>query len=716
MNPSTPNPPAAWGLVPLVPVVLALGLGILVADRIGYTPPVYWLAGMFVAMAITFAFWLRPQPQRWKAVVGSGLVLLSVFAFGGWRANLAYAPERASFFIKHLQPGDVLAGTITGLRPGENRLRAEVKLQALVHDSLGSRRVSGRMLLYLPPDEASATLKTGDRLVFAGVPQEIGPPLNPGVFDLQAYWQRKGIFHQLFLREAEEWRLAGSSGTGLTARAESWRRAWFHTFQEYLTGDRLAVAAALVLGKRDLITDDVQSAYTETGAVHVLAVSGLHVGIIYLILRFLLITLLKLDRRPKGKLLVAFLSVVCVWGFALVSGLSPSVQRAAIMFSVLALGGVLYRKTHVFNTLAIAAGIMLLVNPGQLFQVGFQLSFTAIIGIVSFTGFFDRLVYWPLRVLRGAWSAMAASTGAQLGTLPLSLLYFKQFPTWFLFSGTIVILFAFATMFAGLLHGLMAGILGLTGPATATGWLLSTVVGWQNALIFFFQDLPWSLLRTPGFTAGQSILLALTIGLSAVFVRWRSRRVLLAAGGCLLAMFFWARPQVQREVDGAMLTVFHRSGGSLVDVDTGPSGAWSFGEQPAAKDLNWSAGPRRAARGYTPLATLTLAGADTTLASGILRRQYGLLHFADTRWLVLDGAQRTPDFSGLSDATHVLVTNNFRPDKLPEISGADQVWIIDASNAFYRIDDWQTWAAKTGENVHITAESGAYTLVRSAGS
>ncbi|MFK8163854.1 MAG: ComEC/Rec2 family competence protein [Lewinella sp.] len=692
-----------------MPIVLALGAGIIVADLLGYIPPVYWLFFLLIAAAFPTWWIFRPRAQRLRAVLGSGLVLLTVFAFGGWRMNAAYPPGQATFFAHHLQEGDLLSGKITSIRPGETNLRAEVTINALLKDSLGYFRVTGQVLLYLPPDERAAKLSAGDLLVFAGEPRLLRPPLNPGVFDLRAYWNRKGIHHNLFIREASDWRPAGSAGTGLRAVAEGWRRAWFKTFQQHLTGDRLAVAAALVMGKRDLISDEVKSAYTETGAVHVLAVSGLHVGIIFLILRFFMVTLFKLDHTRRGRIAVALLSVLCVWAFAMVSGLSPSVQRAAIMFSILALGGIGNLRSHVFNTLSAAAILMLIIDPGQLFQVGFQLSFTAIIGIVSFTSFFDRLVYWPLKILRGAWSAMAASTGAQLGTLPLALLYFKQFPTYFLVSGTIVILFAFATMFLGLLHGLVAGLLGIESVAGITGWLLSLVVGWQNSLIFFFGGLPGALLKPPYFDGVMAGLLALMIGLMAVFVRWRHKGVLLAAGLSCLAMLFWAGTQVQKQGKGAMATIFHRSRGSLIDVDNGKGRAWSFGTQPEAKDLAWTAGPRRAQRGYIPEATLSLTGRDTTLSEKIIRQSNRLL-LGGTRWVVLDGKQPSPDSLNVSDVTHVLVVNGFKPTNLPEFTGEPPLLVVDGSTPFYQHDDWREYAGSQGLNIHFTAENGAFEL------
>lgn len=700
--------PAAWGLVPLVPVIIALGVGILVADLLGYTSPQYWLiSGAIIALPGLYGA-LQPRPSRWPAVVNSLLVLLLIFTFGGWRANATYQPEKATFFAQQLQPGDLLAAKVTSLRPGQKSIRAQVSVSALLNDSLGNRPVTGQLLLYLPPDEQSSGLKTGNTVIFSGRPQELRPPLNPGVFDLRAYWYRQGIYHQLFSRQATDWRITGQTTGGLRARAEGWRRAWFKTFQSHLKGDRLAVAAALVMGKRDLITSEVKSAYTETGAVHVLAVSGLHVGIVFMLLRFLLVTLLRLDRTGAGRIFVALLSVICVWAFALISGLSPSVQRAAIMFSVLALGGLAYFKSSVFNNLSFAAIAMLVIDPGQLFQVGFQLSFTAIIGIVSFTNHLNRLVYLPGKVLRSAWSAISASTGAQLGTLPLSLLYFKQFPAYFLVSGTVVILFAFATMLLGLAHGFVAGLLGFSAGASVTGWLLNTVVGWQNALIFFFQGLPGGLLRLSFFDGAMATLLAMSIGLLAVFLHWRRWTILLASGVCFTAMLIWAGTQVQGKVGEGMVTVFHLSRATLIDF-VSPEAAFSLGQQPQAADLDWSAGPQRKTFGYTPAITLS-PEQDTTIGSGFQLTD-GLLIFNDSHWFLLDGkhGQKAPIIPAAAD--YILVINGFKPAALPPPFGEDApLLIIDGSNPFYRMAEWRERALELGYALHITAEDGAFTL------
>ena len=710
MSQARKHAPVAWGTVPLVPVIIAVVLGILAADWLAYAYAGVWFPLSLSSAAAALLTVLIRRPARWWAVLGSGLLLLSVFSFGAWRFNAAYPPAQERFFLKHHQPGDLLAGTVETLKPGRSRMRAEVVLSHVFRDSGASLPVGGKLLVYLPPDEQTARLKAGDEIVFNAAPQTIPPPLNPGVFDFRAYAARRGVHHQVFLRTPADWKIAAAAGGGIYARAQAWRRAWFKTFQRHLSGDELAVAAALVIGQRDLITEEVKSAYTETGAVHVLAVSGLHVGIIFMILTFLLERVLRLDRTKSGRVFVIIVSIICIWAFALISGLSASVQRAAIMFSLLSVGRIAFRKIHVFNTLAGAALVMLIYQPNQLFHVGFQLSFTAIIGIVAFTNYLDRLVYLPGVVTRKAWSAVAASTGAQLGTLPLSLLYFRQFPAYFMVSGTVVIVFAFATMFLGLLHGFTAGLLGASSLAELTGRILSVVVEWQNALIFFFGKLPGALIELRFFDALSSLLLALSIGFLAAFLRWRRRAFLVASGASLLLMFLWARTQVPGTDGAPELTVFHVSRSTLIDL-TAAGRAWSFGKQPAAKDLDFSAGPRRRTYAYAPEATLPLRPGTDTLLTTDISISYPYFRFGGTRWGVLDGKSPTPEELDLTGLSHLLVINDFRPERMPTLPAARELLIVlDGSIPFYRWPGWRERAEAHGWRLHITGEDGAYSF------
>ncbi|MEM6769600.1 MAG: ComEC/Rec2 family competence protein [Bacteroidota bacterium] len=704
-TPPPSAPPPAWGAVPLVPVAISYILGVLVADLLGFTPPNYWLAAAGGLALIIAGLQLRPAPQRWRATFTSGLLLLLAFTLAAWRTNASHPPGKASYFAHHLEDGDLLAGQIDDLKPGQTRMRAVVSLHHMLRDSTAAQPVSGKLYLYLPPDESTAELRIGDGVVFSGQPRQLAAPLNPHVFDFRQYAARQGIYHNVFLKTAEDWQLVKDSAWSLTAKAARWRRAWFSTFQQHLSGDQLAVAAALVMGERDGLSQEVKSAYAETGAIHVLAVSGLHVGIIFLILRFFLERVLKLNRSLAGRWGIALVSVGCIWAFALVSGLSASVQRAALMFTVLAFGNISYQKPDVFNVLAVTATGMLWYAPQQLFHLGFQLSFTAVIGIVLFTNHINRLVALPTKVLRSAWSAMAASTGAQLGTLPLSLSNFGQFPTYFLASGTLVIISAFLTMGAGLLLGLVGGLAPRSALAAALGWGLSGIVYLQNAFIFLFQGLPGGLLKVPVFPWYLAALLALGIGALAFWARWRKHWV--GALGLLLCgvTIVWARTQVQGERQQAATVIYHVARGTLVDVH-GPAEAFAFGQEPA--NLAFVAEGYRERFGYTPALTLPFVEADTILSPTVAWRP-PILNVHGERWLVLSGQQPPPNTSDLADINLILITDDLSPNQLPELpAGTTPLLVIDGSTPPYRYADWRAVAARRGLSVWITGEQGAY--------
>lgn len=709
---STPQPsapPPAWGAVPFVPVAISFILGILATDWVGYSNPRYWLLAAGLLTLFTGGLLLKPTPLRWRASLTSGLLLLLVFTLAGWRNNASHPPGKTSFFAHHQQEGDLFTGRITNLKPGNSRMRAEVELSHLLRDSLEEVAVSGKLLVYLPPDEATAQLSIGDEIVFRGKARELRPPLNPYTFDLRQYWARQGIYHNVFLKTATDWEATTTTTWSLTATAARWRRGWFNTFQRHLSGDQLAVAAALVMGQRDGLSNEVKSAYAETGAIHVLAVSGLHVGIIFLLLRLLLVRLLKLDRSRAGRWLIAVVSIGCIWIFALVSGLSPSVQRSAIMFTVLALGNISYQKPDVFNVLAVTATGMLWYDPQQLFHVGFQLSFLAIIGIVLFTNHVNRLVALPTKVLRSAWSAMAASTGAQLGTLPLSLYVFGQFPTYFLISGTVVIISAFATMAAGLLHGLVGGLAPQSGLAALTGSVLGGIVSLQNAFIFLFQGLPGGLLKVPVFPWYLALLLALGVGALAIWARWRQLWVggigLLLCGG----VFFGARTQVQSEKQKAGAIVYHVSRSTLIDVHD-KHGAFSFGAEP--NNLAFTAEGYREHFGFTPTLTRSFVAADTSLSS-TLNWEAPILTLDDQRWLILSGERGLPAATDLSNIDLILITDGLQPRQLPVLpSGTTPLLVIDGSLPPYRYADWRAEAAQRGLDIWITGEDGAYRVSR----
>ena len=240
---------------------------------------------------------------------------------------------------------------------------------------------------------------------------------------------------------------------------------------------------------KDELDFEVKQAYATAGAMHVLAVSGLHVGIIFLILNTLLAIL---DTSKKGRIVKAIILLISLWSYAMITGLSPSVLRAATMFSFVIIGTVLNRKSSIYNTLAASAFFILIINPNLLFEVGFQLSYVAVLGIVYLQPIIYKRIYTRWWLLDKVWAITAVSIAAQIATLPLTLFYFNQFPVYFMLSNLLVIPSAVVILSLGIL-------LFVTSPipfiSESIGWVLNKFIEGLNFGIKEIEVLPNSLIE-----------------------------------------------------------------------------------------------------------------------------------------------------------------------------------------------------------------------------
>ena len=214
-------------------------------------------------------------------------------------------------------------------------------------------------------------------------------------------------------------------------------------------GDELAVLSALTVGEKTDLSDSIRESYSVSGASHVLALSGLHIGLLYALLFLLLKPLTR--KWQAGRYFRSVLLLVLLWSFAFFTGLSPSVVRSVSMFSVLAIAELFGRQSLTLNTLAATAWVMLLVNPAWLFDVGFQLSFLAVFSILIIQKPVYRLLPVKNRIGKYVWGLMSVSIAAQIGTAPLVMLYFSRFSTHFLLTNLVVIPLVTVTLYAAVL-------------------------------------------------------------------------------------------------------------------------------------------------------------------------------------------------------------------------------------------------------------------------
>ena len=296
--------------------------------------------------------------------------------------------------------------------------------------------LSGRVIVYL--DKGNERIpRYGEVWLVSGAPRSIDPPLNPGEFNYKRYLSYRNIHHQQYLRPFQR-HILGIDPPNQVTKVATLVNRWADSVLTHQIGSRaeFGIVNAMILGVRDDLDMELYRAYSAAGAVHILSVSGLHVGILFAVLTFLLSFLIK---RPRGKLLMALLQLTILWFYALITGFSPPVLRSAGMFTLLILANVFGRQQQLLNTLGASAFFILCFDPYALFSAGFQLSYLAVAGIGAWqSSLYQSLTFrnkWADRL----WELTAVALVAQLITFPLGVFYFHQFPTYFLLANPIVI-------------------------------------------------------------------------------------------------------------------------------------------------------------------------------------------------------------------------------------------------------------------------------------
>ncbi|MGY0406866.1 MAG: ComEC/Rec2 family competence protein [Polaribacter sp.] len=354
----------------------------------------------------------------------------------------------------------------------------------------------GKILLNIQKNTLENRLQIDDNILAETTFKELKPPLNPNQFNYKMYLDKKGIYQQVFLKKNQFLKVKHSK-TSLIGLSEKFRNYIQKSLQKYhFKKDELAVINALLLGQRQDISKELVSEYSKAGAIHILAVSGLHVGVILLILSFLF---KPLERVKKGKFLKAIILVLFLWIFAFIAGLSASVVRAVTMFTFLAVGQAFQRKNNIEFSLFTSMFFLLMIKPMFLFDVGFQLSYLAVFGIISIQPKLVAIWHPKPKIINFFWQLFTVSVAAQVGILPLSIYYFQQFPGLFLVSNFVIIPCLIYILIGGILVITFALLHLLPQFVAAT---YGTVISWMNSFVgwvahqetFLFREISISFL------------------------------------------------------------------------------------------------------------------------------------------------------------------------------------------------------------------------------
>lgn len=438
--------------------------------------------------------------------------------------------------------------------------KAEAQVENVLVDGEWQKR-KGKLVLYFSKEGFTKPFKYGDQLLIKGSPQKVSPPANPGEFDYRKYLSYRNIFHQHFLRNGDVIFLRNDPPWTILEFAFDARKWSEETLSKFVEGEReQAVASALVLGVTDNLDNELLNAYAATGAMHVLAVSGLHISIIYMILLWLMKPVLKLK---SGEWILAITSLVLLWIYAFITGLSPSVLRAVTMFTFIALARPTQQSTNIFNTLGASVFCLLLFDPYLIMSVGFQLSYLAVIGIVYLQSAFYNLWEPKSYLADETWKISCVSVVAQIATFPLGLLYFHQFPNYFLISNLLVIPASFVVLIAGIVL-LAVSFINVLG--SIVGFVLTWSIKILNGIVFVVEQFPFSLLEDIDITTFQCWMLMMAIIMIILMFQFRKFMYAPVAAIFLLMFTIGQWDHHLSTFQNKKLTVYNVQGHTAIDI------------------------------------------------------------------------------------------------------------------------------------------------------
>ena len=462
---------------PLLPVALALMCGIMVQHWLAHDYKLVWLCAMALLATATGLFFLLHRPWGRRAALVSVLLLtVSVGALIGANTDPRHDGRHWAQGCGRLVWMEVRLSATPQPRERSWRVPAEVL-------TVDGRSRRGEITLYLKKDSVAESLRYGDRLLMHAHPDA----------------ERRNVYVT-----SDHYLLTSRDNTSLRARCENLRMRLLRRMQRGPL-ENGGVAEALALGWRADIGGVTQARYRDAGIAHLLAVSGLHVGLLAGIVGALFFWT---GRERRGRMIRGGLQLLAIWGFVLLTGMAPSTLRAALMFSLFIVSDVLARRTDKLNLLAAVALVMLLVKPMLLFDVGWQLSFSAVGGIL--------LAMPAIRAVRYKWlQAVAVSTAATVATLPTVMATFHRLPLYFLIANVVIV------PFAGVLLGL--SLLYMTLPCGLTAWPLGEMLCATEWLTAWVQSLPGAVVEgihasTPALLGVGTLVMAVLL-LPQLFIK-----------------------------------------------------------------------------------------------------------------------------------------------------------------------------------------------------
>lgn len=667
--------------MPIVFITVFLMLGIALGC---YTHPLGIVTySLFTVACVVFtAVYYKSNKQLLQKPYFTVAVCFLSVCTGMFLQQLHYGPNQKSHYSHFTNSGNtpVIKGFITErLKPNDYTQKYYFEVT-----SANRHKATGKLLVTIPIDSLDRLFNPGNALIIAAELKPVNKPLNPYQFDYAAYMEKQGVFHQVYLKN--NFVAAGQlhNPDYYTGRLRNVLTGSFtqHNFSPEVTN----MVNALLFGQRQDMDKQTNTSYTNAGVVHILAISGLHITLLFAILTFIL---KPLQRVRRGKLISLLAILAFLWVFALVSGLSASVVRSVVMFSFISIGLYFNRSAGIYNSVAVSALALLLFKPAFLFDAGFQLSYAAVLAIVAFQPLYKNIRLSKYKAINYCIDTIAISVIAQIGVLPLTLYYFNQFPLLFLPANLIAIPLSTVILVLGLV------VLALNfiwpGAAMPAGKLLSLLIEAMNGFIQWIASYQTLVIKNISFTLLLNILLYSVI---ILFTLWLYRKSYKRTVALLLSVIVFQAAYAGTKWmahNNTELLVFHNHKSSLIGLKQG--------------------------RQLTILANYSLALENTAVTAygkgsftdSILHKPLpDILYFNDTKVLVIDSLcaytiTQKPDVVILTQSAKINLERAVQQLQPKQI-------VADGTNSKTCTARWAATCHKQKIPFHATAEKGFYKM------
>jgi len=708
-----------WQAVPLLRTLLPFVMGILLFTNFD---PQIKLSSTHLTTTLTFGLIVLLILRKYKlgyrhrwffGIIMAFLLILMGFVRTEQRTDIL----KKDHFNHFLQDSTyVLMQIEAPIEEKAKTFKAEVKILEL-NNKGQTHKVRGKALVYFQKSKTVEALKYGDIVLTNSSFKRLEGAKNPHAFDYAAYMQNLQVYHQSYVR-TDQWQKTGSNNANPFYQNIYRIRAYFLQMitDKVGTSSEIGVASAILLGYKANLNDEVRDTYANTGAMHILAVSGLHVGIIFILLNKLLFFLEKIHRR--GRILKFILVLSGIWIYAFITGLPPSVSRATAMFSIFAIGELFNRKAFSFNALAASAIVLLWYNPYMIKMLGFQLSYAAVAAIMWLQRPIYNLFTTNKLLLDYIWKISSVSIAAQLGTVPISVYYFHQFPSYFWVSNLVVIPAAGLILMVGValfLLGSLPYIGGVLG--TFLGLILKGLINFVYTVLQWVQVLPHSVIEGLVITdlqfwflyGGMIGLVFFLIFNHFKYLQWTLAIILLMSSTYAWKQFSFVKQK--------QMVVYHIPKDSAIEF-VSSNESHLIGDEALLKEkenakFQYNIAPNQLMSSIEAIQLIPSPSIDTIqINKNNIRFDSPFIQFHDKKILLLDETTSLPnDLSKKIEVDYLILKNNPRISLQRSLNWIEaQQVVFDVSNHYKKVNRWKSECELHGLNCHDVREKGAFVV------